>query len=92
MFNSRFDQLLFLQPARIYLCMDNSPDGRSPYALAMEWVSRITTISLEMVLPGLCGYWIDQRLGTKMLFLLLGFTAGFIVGMRQLLQLAKKKQ
>jgi ATP synthase protein I len=71
--------------------MDNSPDGRSAYALAMEWVARITSISLEMVLPGLGGYWVDQKLGTKMLFLILGIILGFAVGLRSLLLLTKNK-
>jgi F0F1-type ATP synthase assembly protein I len=71
--------------------MDKSPDGRSAYAQAMEWVSVITTISLEMVLPGALGYWIDQKIGTKVLFLIVGLILGCVVGMRQLIQLTKKK-
>jgi F0F1-type ATP synthase assembly protein I len=70
--------------------MDNQPDGRSPYALAMEWVSRITTISLGMVLPGVAGYWIDLKLGTKMVFLIVGIILGFVGGMWQLIKLTKK--
>lgn len=70
--------------------MDNLPDGRSPYALAMEWVSRITTISIEMVLPGAIGYWIDQRLGTKVVFLIVGAILGFVGGIWQLIKLSKK--
>lgn len=70
--------------------MDNSPDGRSPYALAMEWISRITTISLEMVLPGVIGYWIDLRLGTKVVFLILGVILGFVGGIWQLIKLTKQ--
>ena len=68
--------------------MKNSLDRRSPLALAMAWVSRITTISLEMVLPALLGYWADQWLGTKPLFLVLGVIAGFILGMWDLVKLA----
>jgi len=41
----------------------------------------VTTISLEMVLPGLIGYWIDLRLGTKLLFLVPGVILGFAIGM-----------
>lgn len=68
--------------------MNSSPDRRSPLALAMGWVSRITTISLEMVLPALLGYWADQWLGTKVLFLVLGVIAGFSLGMWDLVKLA----
>jgi ATP synthase protein I len=64
------------------------PEDRSPLALAMEWTSRLTTISLEMVLPGLLGYWVDQKLGTRVVFLLLGVIAGFSVGMWHLVKLA----
>jgi ATP synthase protein I len=69
--------------------MDDSPDDRSSYALAMQWVARITTISVEMVLPGWIGYWIDQRLGTKVVFLILGLIIGFAGGIWQLIQLTK---
>ena len=56
--------------------------------LAMEWVSRITTISLEMVLPALGGYWLDTSWGTKPLFTLLGAALGPAVGFWHLIRLA----
>ena len=58
-------------------------------AVAMVWSSRITTIAMEMVLPALLGIWADRRLGTGILFLLLGVVFGFILGMWSLLKLAK---
>jgi hypothetical protein len=66
-----------------------SPDDLSAFALAMEWVSIITTTSLEMVLPGVIGYWIDLKLGTKLLFLTLGIIFGVVGGMWQLIKLTK---
>ena len=45
--------------------MEDPSDKLSPYAAAMEWVVRITAVGLEMVLPGLAGQWVDQRLGTS---------------------------
>ena len=45
-------------------------------AVAMEWVSRITTVALEMVLPGLGGVWLDRKLGTLVVFTLIGFAVG----------------
>jgi len=69
--------------------MDNPSDDHSSYAHAMQWVSRITSIAMEMVLPIVIGYWIDQRLGTKIVFLLLGLVLGFATGMWQLIKLAK---
>ena len=34
-------------------------------AQAVEWVSKITTVALEMVLPAIGGRYLDQRLGTQ---------------------------
>lgn len=64
-------------------------DDRSPYALAMEWTSRITTVALEMVVPALLGYWLDQWLGTRMVFLILGAILGFATGFYSLLRLTR---
>ena len=36
----------------------------SPLAIAIAWVSRITTIAIAMVVPAIAGQWIDSRLGT----------------------------
>ena len=69
--------------------MNEQRDGRSPFALAMEWTSRITTISLEMVVPPAIGYWLDQRLGTRALFLVLGMIAGFTTAIFSLVRLTR---
>jgi F0F1-type ATP synthase assembly protein I len=63
-------------------------DGRSAMAKATEWVSRIITISLGMVLPGLAGYWLDTKLGTLPLFLLVGFALGGMLAFGQLRAIA----
>jgi hypothetical protein len=57
-------------------------------AVAMEWVSRITTVALEMVLPGIGGQWLDARYGTSV-FGPLGFVLGLVVGMWHLLRMTK---
>ena len=57
----------------------NLPDGRSPLAVAMNWASQVTTISIEMVLPILLGVWADRSWGTKAVFTILGAVAGFSV-------------
>jgi ATP synthase protein I len=81
----------FTEQARTCLEMDNSPDDQSSYANAMAWVSRITSISMEMVVPGLIGYYIlDRWLGTKVLFLILGLILGLIGGIWQLIRLTKQ--
>lgn len=66
-----------------------SPDDRSPMARASEWVTRIMTISLEMVLPGLAGYWLDQKLHTVCLFMLVGFALGCTAAVLQLIHLTR---
>ena len=52
--------------------------------------SRIIVVSLEMVLPGLAGYWVDSRLGTVCLFLVIGLGVGSFVGMRQLIRMTQQ--
>lgn len=52
----------------------------------MEWVSRVTTVALEIVLPGLGGYWLDQRFGTGFL-VIVGFALGLTVGLWHLLKM-----
>lgn len=65
-------------------------DDRSPWALAMEWTSRVTSIALEMVLPPLGGIWLDRHLGLRLpIFLVAGVLLGFAVAMMQLFRLAR---
>ena len=56
----------------------------------MQWVSQITSIAIGMVLPGLFGFWIDWKLGTKAVFPVVGVVVGFSVGLWQLIKLTKK--
>lgn len=57
-------------------------------AEAIQWLSRITTIALSMVIPGLVGYQLDRWLHTRFL-VLVGFGLGFASGMWQLVAIAK---
>ncbi len=62
-----------------------------PLARAVEWVAKITTIALEMVLPGIGGLWLDSQWQTQFLGLL-GFALGVTVAiwhLTRLLPLAK---
>jgi F0F1-type ATP synthase assembly protein I len=68
----------------------DSPDSRSPVAEAAEWSTRIMTVSLEMVLPGMAGYWLDEKLGTKVLFMLVGFALGGYAAVMHLIHLTRK--
>jgi F0F1-type ATP synthase assembly protein I len=49
----------------------------------------VTTISLEMSLPGVLGLFLDERWGTGALCTILGFAIGFSLGMFHLIKLAK---
>jgi hypothetical protein len=53
----------------------------------MNWVSRITTVGLMMVLPAVGGRWLDARRGTSH-WALIGLVFGLAVGLWQLLQIA----
>lgn len=59
-----------------------------PMALAMEWVAKITTVALEMVLPAIGGGYLDRRFGTSY-WALVGVVLGMIVGMWHLLQMTR---
>ena len=62
---------------------------RQPLALAMEWVAKITTVGLEMVLPGVGGVYLDKYFQTTFLALL-GFGVGMTVGILHLLQMSRQ--
>lgn len=49
------------------------------------------TISIEMVLPGVLGLWLDNWLGTKALFTILGFAGGLTLAIWHLVKMADKK-
>ena len=68
--------------------MAGPPEKLQPYAVAMEWVAKITTVALEMVLPGIGGTWLDKRFGTSFLALL-GFAFGLTAGIWHLLLMTK---
>jgi hypothetical protein len=65
-------------------------DDRPPLAVAMIWVSQITTIAAEMVLPGLAGQWLDKRWGTNFL-VLVGFALGLTTGIWHLIAMTRPR-
>jgi len=62
-------------------------DDRDAIAIAMGWATALMTISVEMVLPGLLGYWLDKRLGFKALFVFVGFACGMTVAVWHLIRI-----
>ena len=64
-------------------------DDRSMIARAWGWGYQATSISLEMVVPGLLGLGLDRLVGTLPLFLILGVVFGMTAGMIHLVKFAK---
>jgi F0F1-type ATP synthase assembly protein I len=64
-------------------------DDRPPMVVAMQWVSQITTIGLEMVLPAVLGIWLDKKWGTAPWLVIVGVLLGFVTGMYHLLQIVR---
>lgn len=60
---------------------------RPPMAVAMQWVSQITTVSLMMVLPALGGLWLDRTFGTGPWLLIVGALLGLLASMMHLLRM-----
>jgi hypothetical protein len=69
--------------------MPQSDKEPSSAAFAYGWVARMTTVVLEMALPGLGGQWLDSKLGTNY-WVIVGFVAGFVLGIFHLLQMVKQ--
>ena len=67
-------------------------DTRSPTAIGLAWASRVTTISTQMVLLGLSGYWLDNKLEIRGLFTLLGFSVGMTFGTWQLIRFTRQPE
>lgn len=65
-------------------------DARQQNSMAagMQWVHRITTVVLEMLLPGLIGLWLDKKWETNFLGLV-GFGLGLFTGISHLIQMTK---
>ncbi len=62
----------------------------SPISQGYAWSVRVTSIALEMVLPSLGGVWLDAKLGTFILFTLLGAVLGMTTALWSLLKTAKQ--
>jgi hypothetical protein len=60
-------------------------------AIAMQWVARITASGMMMVLPGLGGLWLDDRLGVGFIGLL-GFGFGLVGGMIYLISATRSAE
>jgi F0F1-type ATP synthase assembly protein I len=68
---------------------ENDKYGVGNMVEAMTWVSVVTSVVGVMTVPALGGIWIDNLLGTKCLFVILGAIFGFVGGMYCLLDMVK---
>jgi hypothetical protein len=67
-------------------------DDRSPIALAYQWAVRIMVVAMTMVLPALAGHWVDEQLGSVVLFLLIGLALGCTAATFQLIQIVRSNK
>jgi hypothetical protein len=67
------------------------PAERSPIAIALEWSTTIMVIAAEMVLPALAGHWLDTKLGTRAVFLLLGVALGGLLATVALMRIVQTR-
>ena len=67
-----------------------SKSSRSAIAEGYMWATRITSIAIEMVAPGLGGMWLDERYDTNV-WGTVGWILGPIVGIYHLIQIAVKE-
>lgn len=65
--------------------------SRSPIAEAYHWVSVVTTVSLEMVLPAVGGAWLDKEWSTGPWLLIAGAVLGLALAIIHLIQLTHQR-
>jgi len=78
-------ELLYAVQSLKYAAVDLSWLSRG-----LQWVSMITTVALEMVLPAVGGIWLDRQLGTRFLGLL-GLALGIPLGLWHLVRMTQPR-
>lgn len=63
-------------------------DDMSWLAEGLQWAARIMTVALEMVLPAVVGFWLDQRFGTSFLGIV-GLLLGVPLALWHLVRMGK---
>jgi F0F1-type ATP synthase assembly protein I len=59
--------------------------------MGMAWMSRITSIALSFVVPGVAGVFLDRWVGSGPFGAVVGVVVGFVVGTMQILRIAKSQ-
>lgn len=70
----------------------DDPEEVSPVARGVAWYSHAMTISMEMVVPGAVGIWLDRQFGTGHVCALVGFLLGITVSLWHLFRLTLVRQ
>lgn len=70
--------------------MVRPPDDRAPWVRAYDWAARGVGVAAGMVVPGLIGYFLDTRWGTRPWIMVMGFATGITLGMVQLLRMTRE--
>lgn len=65
------------------------PEPDTAASQGVLWATRATSIALEFALPPLLGAYLDRRLGTGSLLILIGAVLGFLAGMAHVLAVAR---
>ncbi|MFW6124578.1 MAG: AtpZ/AtpI family protein [Pirellulales bacterium] len=65
-------------------------DDRAPMAQALGVATQVISAAMEMVVPGVLGYWLDTLAGTQPLFLVIGIVLGLVTGFWHLVALSRR--
>ncbi len=72
--------------------MTTPPDDRLAAARAYDRATQIVAVAIGMAAPPLAGHYVDNRLGTRVLFTIGGAAFGLTYGIWHLLKLADPKR
>lgn len=70
---------------------EQESDARSPLAIGYMWATVVITMGIELALPVLLGAYLDFKLGTVCLFIILGVFLGFFIMVINFIKLMKSK-
>jgi hypothetical protein len=65
-------------------------ERRSPLSVGIGLASKLSTLGFEFALPPLLGHYLDRRLGSAPVGLLIGMVLGFAVGIMHILRFARE--
>jgi hypothetical protein len=64
-------------------------ERRSPLSVGIGLASRLSTLGFEFAVPPLLGHYLDRRLGSAPVALMVGMVLGFTVGIIHILRFAR---